>query len=675
MRSDWFRPSSNLTSRASGTALALALLLVSLYRAPAQASQLSQSVLVVYNSANSDSINVADYYVAKRGIPAANLCAIAPPSTASLSWSAFVSKVSTPIGNCLEAVGWSNILYIVFAYQTPYSVIAPDGATYAIDQFIADIWNVYTPPGQYGIPPSPQPYYANAQSEGNVYIPFSSFAAYRMANPVPIFSVWRLDAATAALAEGLVDNALLAESAGLSGQVCIDEQFPTPTYDYGSSGSADWDLRQAATFAREAGFSVTQDFNEAEFGTSPAPLQCDNAALYSGLYSLNHYNNAFTWNPGAIGFHLDSASAYSPRSGPNWSANALIHGITVTSGTVSEPYTGLPQPDGVFRNLFEGANVGDAFMRNTIWLKWTIINMGDPLYRPFPAGFPAVTAPQNSLALNPQSLIGGNGSTGTITLAAPAPVGGLAVALKSGQTTVATVPPIVTVAAGQTTAAFPINTKAVTQNAPVYVSATFGASTITNTLVPEPLLASVVLSPTWVTGGTSAAGYVFLNAYAPQGGIVANVSSSNTAASVPATVPISQGTYSATFTVSTTAVSANTSVTISASYAGAKAIATLGIRPPAMASLVLNPTQVKGGGSTTGTITLTGPAPSGGATVTLSTSNTTAAPLQANTIVVPTNATTASFSITTNTVTTSTSVNITAASGGVSDIAKLIVTP
>ena len=165
---------------------------------------------------------------------------------------------------------------------------------------------------------------------------------------------------------------------------------------------------------------MTQDFNTVEFGTSPAPLRCDNAALYAGGYSLNHYNDAFTWNPGAIGFHIDSASAYDPRGGTNWSANALIHGITVTSGAVSEPsQLGLPHPDGVFRNLFEGANAGDAFMRNTMWLKWTIMNMGDPLYRPFPAGFPAVTAPENSLALVPRYLVGGKSSTGTITLAVP----------------------------------------------------------------------------------------------------------------------------------------------------------------------------------------------------------------------------------------------------------------
>jgi hypothetical protein len=71
----------------------------------------------------------------------------------------------------------------------------------------------------------------------------------------------------------------------------------------------------------------------------------------------------------------------------SWSANALQRGITVTAGAVDEPYlTGLPHPAGVFRNLFEGATVGDAFLRNTAMLNWQIMNLGDPLYTPFPGG-------------------------------------------------------------------------------------------------------------------------------------------------------------------------------------------------------------------------------------------------------------------------------------------------
>jgi uncharacterized protein (TIGR03790 family) len=572
---------AKFASRTLTAVLTFALLLL-IAPGRSQAQSLNQRVLVVYNSANSDSTNVANYYVAKRGIPSANLCAIAPPSTVYLAWSDFVASVKTPIQNCLNTVGPSNILYIVFTYQTPYDIIAPDGNTYALDQFVGDIWDVYTPPGQYGMPSLAQPYYANAESQGYVYIPFVSLATYRAsANSILIYSVWRLDAATAALAQGLVDNALLAESNGLSGQVCIDEDAGVPTYDY-SYSSVNWDLIMAAIFGRQAGFSVTEDRNPAEFGTSPAPLTCDGAALYSGWYSYNNYNNAFTWNPGAIGFHLDSAAAANPRGGTNWSANALINGITVTSGAVAEPdILGWAHPDGVFRNLFEGANVGDAFLRNLIWLKWMILNIGDPLYRPFPSGFSAVTAAQNSFALTPQFLAGGSSSTGLITLAAPAPAT-VSIALKADQPALATVPSSVSIAAGQTTASFPIQTSVVTMDSPVLLSAVFGSTILTNTLIPQALLAGVGVSPGTVTAGSPATGTVFLNFNAPAGGIVVGLSSNSSAASVPATVPVPAGMTSATFNITTSSNSGGTTVTISALYAGATATATLIIGTPVL---------------------------------------------------------------------------------------------
>ena len=59
----------------------------------------------------------------------------------------------------------------------------------------------------------------------------------------------------------------------------------------------------------------------------------------------------------------------------------------MTTGAVGEPYLeGLPHADGALRNLLEGMNVGDAIFRNTEWIRWMIINIGDPLYRPFPGG-------------------------------------------------------------------------------------------------------------------------------------------------------------------------------------------------------------------------------------------------------------------------------------------------
>src|SRR5260221_732945 len=96
----------------------------------------------------------------------------------------------------------------------------------------------------------------------------------------------------------------------------------------------------------------------------------------------------------------------------------------------------------------------------------------------------------------------------------PPPAGGVTVALQRNKTTVATVPPSITIAAGQTTASFPINTNVVTSDSPLYITGTFGTSTLTNTLVPQALLGRVAVSPTSIIGGNSATGSVYLNANA-----------------------------------------------------------------------------------------------------------------------------------------------------------------
>ena len=139
-----------------------------------------------------------------------------------LSWADFNTYVKTPIRHCINFNALGEIFYIVFTYNTPYKVTAPNLLVYSLDSFIADLWDWVTPPNTFGVPSAPQPYYAESQSQGNVYVPF--LALENLFGKI-IYSVWRLDAATPALAQGLVDKAMLAESSGLTGQVCIDEQI------------------------------------------------------------------------------------------------------------------------------------------------------------------------------------------------------------------------------------------------------------------------------------------------------------------------------------------------------------------------------------------------------------------------------------------------------------------
>jgi hypothetical protein len=93
-----------------------------------------------------------------------------------------------------------------------------------------------------------------------------------------------------------------------------------------------------------------------------------------------------------------------------------------------------------------------------------------------------------------------------------------------------------------------------------------------------------------------------------------------------------------------------------------------------VSGLTLNPTAVTGGRTSTGTVTLSGPAPTGGAIVSLSSSDTTTAVLP-STVSIPAGGTSATFTVTTGVVTSTRSVTISAAYGGVTRTATLTVNP
>lgn len=548
---------------------------------------LPERVLVVYNTNVLASLEVADYYVTKRGIPPANKCAISPSDNASADWTDFETNVRTPIKSCLNAVGKDRILYIVFSWQTPYRIVnVPTTAgreLRALDQFIADIWNDQVADVTKITNHS---YFAAAQSQGKVYLPFVALADYRKQPGAQLlYAVWRLDTATADLAKGLVDKALQAEASGLQGQGCFDRRFGAANkLEDWNYGVGDWDVFRAADFAKTIGLFVTEDEQEAEFGTAPAPLRGENVALYAGWYSYNNYNDAFSWATGAIGFHLDSGSALDPRSGANWSANALQRGITVTSGAVNEPYLeGLPHADGVLRNLFEGANVGDAFLRNTAFLQWMVINLGDPLYRPFAGGRPPFNSPsftQSSFALASPFVVGGKTINATITLPTAAPADGTEVKLTNTRPGAVTIPDTLRIAAGATTATFPITTTVMPNYQPALITATYNNETLSNTLTVAPLLAAVTFMPAVAAADTAKTGTIFLNDIAPGGGAVIILASDQPSlVVVPPTVLVAEGQAQATFTVIVRPIAAPTSVTITAAHKGAMEAASLTVVP------------------------------------------------------------------------------------------------
>jgi trimeric autotransporter adhesin len=218
---------------------------------------------------------------------------------------------------------------------------------------------------------------------------------------------------------------------------------------------------------------------------------------------------------------------------------------------------------------------------------------------------------------------------------------------------------------------------ALSQNDPNPAILVFEQPSTTGTPPPPTItLSSITLSPTTVVGGAqSSTGTVTLSGPAPAGGAPVALASDNAAAGVPSSVTVPTGATSATFTVTTSAVATPTSANISASYGGASKSATLTVTPaplPTVASLTLNPAGVIGGlQSSTGTVTLSGPAPAGGAPVALASDS--AAAGVPSSVTVPTGATSATFTVNTSIVIVATSANISASYNSTTRTATLSV--
>ena len=200
--------------------------------------------------------------------------------------------------------------------------------------------------------------------------------------------------------------------------------------------------------------------------------------------------------------------------------------------------------------------------------------------------------------------------------------------------------------------------------------------TITLPVSSVPLLpsaSSLALNPTSVTGGSqTSTATVTLSGPAPTAGAEVTLSSNNAAASVPPSVTVPAGSSSTTFKVNTSPVAVSTVTTIFASYDGVTPSASLSVTPPTVSSLTLNPSSVVGGvGTSTGTVTLSGPAPAGGAQVMLSSDNSAASVPPS--VIVPAGSTSATFTVNTSLVLVSTSATISASYNNTSQSATLAV--
>ena len=362
---------------------------------------LAARVVLLANSADPDSLRLAAYYAAARGVPAENLIALRMPLAETISWPEFVDTIWQPLQDELVRRGWIDAIetklrdaagrkkYAVATHHLAYLVVCR-----GVPLRIAEEKDVAEKPTPFSSQPQFHTNRAAVDSELSLLAQGSHDIDGWLPNPLfdrdqptpfelsAVVKVSRLDGPTLADAERLVDNALIAERTGLLGRSYIDLSGKNPEGD-------EW-LKAAAAQLAMLGFDGDVD---RERPTMPASARCDAPVIYFGWYTDN-LNGPFalpdfTFPPGAIALHIHSFSAATLRSATRgWCGPLVARGVAATMGNVYEPYLEFTHhPDLLLHALARGWTLGDAAYYALPALSWQAVLIGDPLYRPFAVGF------------------------------------------------------------------------------------------------------------------------------------------------------------------------------------------------------------------------------------------------------------------------------------------------
>jgi hypothetical protein len=266
-----------------------------------------------------------------------------------------------------------------------------------------------------------------------------------------------------------------------------------------------------------------------------------------------------------------------------------------------------------------------------------------PAIRQLPAGIkPGTVLPGTlvTVALNPNAVYAGQSSNATVTLNGVAPAEGTVVTVTCSSPSLATVPGMVTIPAGQSSASFFIATPAGSAGGSATIGVSYGGRTMTAILQVVPMdtgpALSTVTSPFSLTAGTPAACTVTLTKPAPAGGATISLSSSSPSIlTVPQTVLVPAGQQSGTFNVTAASFTASGNASFSSFYKGVTKTNTIAVMPGStITSISEMPRYVKLNSQVTGTVTIMGKAPAGGWTVPLYVRNGTDAVVP-NSVLVP----------------------------------------
>jgi len=354
-------------------------------------------VVILANSADAESVELAEHYARVRNIPPANIISLPMPEKETLSGMDFVETVWDPLLEALIEAEWIRGSFrsgrddytrrrvSVYGHRIEALVLCK-GVPLRVaheDLFFSEA----------DAKRLPEPF-RTARGSVDSELALLPLGGHPMAGPIrnPVYErkdppgfamerivrVARLDGPTYASARRLVDSALEAEARGLLGRAYVDIGGPHENGDV-------W-LGKVAEILRGTDYPLDVDRGKPVIAAS---ARFDAPALYFGWYTRSI---AGVWKdlglsipPGAIAFHIHSFSATTLRKrDEGWSGPLVARGVAATVGNVYEPYLeGTHNPVLFLDSLLAGKTLVEAAVRSNRFFSWQTVLIGDPLYRPF----------------------------------------------------------------------------------------------------------------------------------------------------------------------------------------------------------------------------------------------------------------------------------------------------
>lgn len=381
-------------------------------------------ILVIANSDIAESVEIAQYYCAKRYVPTANILALALGKTLddTITRSNYNKQLAEPIRKKLHSLEFAGkIRCLLTTYGVPIKVQQRQSLKDRQNELKQSKKLLQQEKGkiellkQYGSTDTAKSikkhkytltqlqtkidYITGKETDASVdselsMVLFDDYELFRWQPNKLMYMmpyqdcqslmVCRIDGPGPAIVRGLIDKAIKAEETTLKGIAYVDSRGIADDKKVYSYGYFDQSLRDLANFVNSSTEMTVKHEQTAKLFTVD---ECPFTAIYCGWYSLRTYVDAFDFVDGAIGYHIASWEAVDLRD-PNstqWCPAMLADGITATLGAVAEPYLHtFPEPKAFFRELFNGRCLVEAYYNTKPFNSWRLLLIGDPLYKPFP---------------------------------------------------------------------------------------------------------------------------------------------------------------------------------------------------------------------------------------------------------------------------------------------------